>query len=217
MTVAVKICGLREAEHVDAAVDAGAALTGYVFFPKSPRNVSIAETAALTARVPVGVRKVALSVDAEDELLRAIVEGAGVDTLQLHGHETPARVAHVRDPFGLTVIKALPIADQGDVETARRYQDVSDMLLFDAKPPKDATRPGGNAMAFDWTLLTGTSWTVPWMLAGGLDASNVAEALRISGAQMVDVSSAVEDEAGRKDVAKIRAFIAAAHGASSNE
>jgi len=211
MTVDVKICGLREAEHVDAAVNAGAALTGYVFFPKSPRNVSISEAGALTARVPVGVRKVALVVDADDDLLRAIVDGAGVDTLQLHGHETPERVAEVRDTFDLTVMKALPIADQADVEAARSYQDVSDMLLFDAKPPKGATRPGGNAMTFDWTLLKNTKWSVPWMLAGGLDASNVAAALRISGAGMVDVSSAVEDDQGRKDVAKIREFIAAAH------
>jgi len=124
----VKICGLREAEHVDAAVEAGAALTGYVFFPRSPRNVSIAEAAALTARVPDGVRKVALVVDADDELLRAIVDGAGVDTLQLHGHETPERVRDIRDTFGLPVMKALPIADRSDVETARAYQDVSDLL-----------------------------------------------------------------------------------------
>jgi phosphoribosylanthranilate isomerase len=209
----VKICGLREAEHVDAAVEAGAALTGYVFFPRSPRNVSIAEAAALTARVPDGVRKVALVVDADDELLRAIVDGAGVDTLQLHGHETPERVRDIRDTFGLPVMKALPIADRSDVETARAYQDVSDLLLFDAKPPQDATRPGGNATAFDWTLLSGTDWSVPWILAGGLDATNVAEAIRISGARMVDVSSAVEDDTGRKDVEKIRDFIAAAHRA----
>lgn len=213
MTVQVKICGLREAEHVDAAVKAGAALTGYVFFPKSPRNVMIAEAAALTARVPDGVRKVALVVDADDELLRSIVDGAGVDTLQLHGYETPERVREIRDVFELTVMKALPIADQSDVETARTYQDVSDLLLFDAKPPKDATRPGGNAIAFDWTLLSGTDWSVPWMLAGGLDATNVAEAIRISGARMVDVSSAVEDDTGRKDAQKIHEFIAAAHSA----
>lgn len=213
MTVDVKICGLREAEHVDAAVEAGAALTGYVFFPKSPRNVSVAEAAALTVRVPADVRKVALVVDADDHLLSAIVEGAGIDTLQLHGHETPERVQAIRDTFGLTVIKALPISDHSDVETARTYEDVADMLLFDAKPPKDATRPGGNAMAFDWTLLSGTDWSVPWLLAGGLDASNVAEALLISGGAMVDVSSGVEDDQGRKDTAKIRAFIAAAHSA----
>lgn len=213
MNVQVKICGLREAEHVDAAIEAGAALTGYVFFPKSPRNVSIAEAAALTARVPDSVRKVALVVDADDDLLRDIVHGAGVDTLQIHGHETPERVQQVREIFGLTVIKALPISDASDVETARAYQDVSDLLLFDAKPPQDATRPGGNATAFDWTLLSGTDWSVPWMLAGGLDATNVAEAIRISGAKMVDVSSAVEDDTGRKDAQKIREFIAAAHRA----
>lgn len=213
MSVAVKICGLREIEHVKAAAEAGAALTGYVFFPKSPRNVSIDEAAILTAHVPAGVRKVALVVDADDDFLRAIVDGAGVDTLQLHGHETPERVQVIRDAFGLSVMKALPIADQADVKTARAYQNVSDMLLFDAKPAKDATRPGGNATVFDWTLLSGTEWSVPWMLAGGLDASNVAEAISVSGAGMVDVSSAVEDETGRKDAQKIRDFIAAAHNA----
>lgn len=211
MTVAVKICGLREAEHVDAAVEAGAALTGYVFFPKSPRNVSIAEASLLTARVPEGVRKVALTVDADDDLLRAIVDGAGIDTLQLHGHETPERVREIRDLFGLTVMKALPISDQADVDAARGFQEAADMLLFDAKPPKDATRPGGNAMAFDWTLLTGTDWSRPWLLAGGLDTSNVADAIRTSGTDMVDVSSGVEDASGRKDAQKIRDFIAAAH------
>lgn len=210
MTVTVKICGLSEAEHVDAAVAAGAGLTGYVFFPPSPRSVTIAQVAALTARVPDAVRRVALTVDADDALLQAIVAGAGIDTLQLHGDETPERVRQVRATFGLPVIKALPIATQADVEAAQAFDGVADMLLFDAKPPRDATRPGGNAQAFDWGLLTGTAWGVPWLLAGGLDAGNVAEAVRRSGATMVDVSSGVEDAPGRKNAQKIRDFIAAA-------
>lgn len=213
MSVTVKICGLREAEHVDTAVDAGAGLTGFVFFERSPRNVSIPVTAALTARVPEGVRKVALTVDADDDTLRAIVEGAGVDTLQLHGTETVARVNRVREAFGLPVIKALPISTADDVAAAKAYEGHADMLLFDAKPPKDATRPGGNAENFDWTLLQDSGFRVPWLLAGGLDAGNVADAVRISGASMVDVSSGVEDAPGRKNTQKIRDFIAAAHAA----
>lgn len=209
MTVIVKICGLREAGHVDAAVDAGAGLTGFVFFERSPRNVSIQDAAALTARVPESVRKVALTVDADDDLLRAII-GAGVDTLQLHGAETVARVNSVRETFGLPVIKALPISTADDVAAAKTYQGHADMLLFDAKPPKDATRPGGNAESFDWTLLQDAGFRVPWLLAGGLDAGNVADAVRISGAPMVDVSSGVEDAPGRKNTRKIRDFIAAA-------
>jgi len=213
MTAIVKICGLREAEHVDAAVDAGAGLTGFVFFAPSPRNVSIAEAAALTARVPEGVPRVALSVDADDDFLGEIARGAGIDILQLHGSENLARVAHIKSTFGLPVIKALPISSAEDIATARAYEDLADMLLFDAKPPKDATRPGGNAESFDWTLLQGLSFGVPWLLAGGLDASNVGQALKITGAPMVDVSSGVEDAPGRKSSRKIRDFIAAVEAA----
>lgn len=209
MSTIVKICGLREARHVDAAVAAGAGLTGFVFFPPSPRNVSIEEAASLTARVPESVRKVALTVDADDDLLARIVAGAGIDTVQLHGSETPARVDHVRKAFGLPVIKALPISSADDVAAARIFEGHADMLLFDAKPPKDATRPGGNAESFDWTLLQGIDFQVPWLLAGGLDASNVARALSITGAPMVDVSSGVEDAPGQKSTQKIRDFIAA--------
>ncbi len=209
MSTIVKICGLREARHVDAAVAAGAGLTGFVFFPPSPRNVSIEEAASLTARVPESVRKVALTVDADDDLLARIVAGAGIDTVQLHGSETPARVDHVRKAFGLPVIKALPISSADDVAAARIFEGHADVLLFDAKPPKDATRPGGNAESFDWTLLQGIDFQVPWLLAGGLDASNVARALSITGAPMVDVSSGVEDAPGQKSTQKIHDFIAA--------
>ncbi len=209
MSAIVKICGLRQAEHVDAAVAAGAGLTGYVFFPASPRNVSIAEAALLTARVPDNVRKVALTVDADDELLRRIVDGAGIDTLQLHGLESVARVDEIRQKFGLPVIKALPIEAAGDLVSARAFEGHADMLLFDAKPPKHATRPGGNAEPFDWRLLQGLKFNVPWLLAGGLDADNVAEALRLTGAPMVDVSSGVEEAPGQKSSRKIHDFIAA--------
>jgi len=213
MTATVKICGLREPEHVDAAVEAGAGLTGFVFFPPSPRNLSIAEAAALTARVPAGVCKVALSVDAGDDFLADIVKNAGIGTLQLHGSESVARVSQIKKAFGLPVIKALPISSAEDIAAARAYEDHADLLLFDAKPPKDATRPGGNAESFDWMLLQGLSFRVPWLLAGGLDASNVAEALNITGAPMVDVSSGVEDAPGQKSSRKIRDFIAAVKAA----
>lgn len=213
MTVAVKICGLMQAEHVDAAVEAGAALTGFVFFPPSPRSLEVAQAAALTGRVPENVRKVALTVDADDALLDAIVDGAGVDMLQLHGRETLERVDAIRKIYGLPVIKAMPISTVEDVAAARAYETHADYLMFDAKPPKDATRPGGNAETFDWDLLAGAQWTVPWFLAGGLDAGNVADAVRRTGASYVDVSSGVEDAPGVKNADKIRAFIAAAHRA----
>ena len=209
MSAIVKICGLKEARHVDAALQAGAGLTGFVFFERSPRNVSISEAAELTARVPDGIGKVALSVNADDEFLRSIVDGAGIDTLQLHGSETPERVGEIKLLFGLPVIKALPIETADDLRAARDYEGVADMLLFDAKPPKDATRPGGNAETFDWTLLSGEKWQVPWLLAGGLTPENVGEALRISGATMVDVSSGIEDAPGQKSAQKIHDFIAA--------
>ena len=213
MSVEVKICGLSEAAHVDVAVNAGAALTGFVFFPHSPRNVTIEQAAALTARVPEGVRKVALTVNADDAFLAEIVADAGIDTLQLHGDEDAARVRAVRATFGLPVIKALPVSSAEDVAAAHVYAEVADMLLFDAKPPADATRPGGNALTFDWDLLKGADFRVPWLLAGGLTPENVADAIRSTGAVMVDVSSGVEETPGHKSAEKIRAFIKAAHSA----
>lgn len=198
---------------MDAAVDAGAALTGFVFFSRSPRNVTIEQAAALSARVPAGVRKVALTVNTDDAFLAKIVEGAGIDTLQLHGDEDVARVRAVREMFGLPVIKALPVSTAEDIVAAQAFGDVADMLLFDAKPPADATRPGGNAMTFDWDLLKGADFRVPWLLAGGLTPENVADAVRSTGAAMVDVSSGVEDTPGHKCAAKIRTFIKAAHSA----
>ncbi len=213
MTAAVKICGLREPEHVTAAVEAGAALTGFVFFPPSPRSIDIEKARALTATVPEGVRKVALTVDADDDLLTAIAAGAGIDMLQFHGKETPARVADARVRYQLPIIKALPVAEAADVSAAKAYEFSADMILFDAKPPKDATRPGGNAETFDWDLLSGLELGLPWLLAGGLTIDNVTDAVRRTNAEMVDVSSGVEDAPGQKSSSKIRAFIEAVKAA----
>lgn len=209
MKIQTKICGLSTPEAVDCAVEAGAAMVGFVFFPPSPRSISVAGAKPLTDRVPDGVKKVALTVNADDDLLSEIVEGAGIDVLQLHGNEPPERVFEIRHKFNLPVIKALPVEDNVDLMVARGYDAVVDYFLFDAKPPKDATRPGGNAVSFDWTLLRGFSLAKPWLLAGGLTPENVGEAVEISGAHLVDVSSGVEDQPGVKNLDKIRAFLAA--------
>ncbi len=209
MKTQTKICGLRTPESVDCAVEAGAAMVGFVFFPRSPRAISIAEAAELTKRVPDGVKKVALTVNADDALLEEIVEKAGVDVLQLHGNEQPERAFEIRHTYNLPVIKALPVEDPVDLMVARGYDGVVDYFLFDAKPPADATRPGGNAVAFDWTLLKDFSLAKPWLLAGGLTPDNVAEAVQTSGAHWVDVSSGVEDAPGEKNLDRIRAFLAA--------
>ncbi len=215
MPIEAKICGLTTADAVDAAVAGGAAMCGFVFFPPSPRALTPEAAAPLIGRVPDGVARVGLSVDADNALLAAMIEVGGVDTLQLHGHESVARVAEVKARFGVPVIKVLPIAGADDVAAARAYEDVADRLMFDAKPPKDATRPGGNAVAFDWTLLAGETWSKPWILAGGLTPENVALAVRASGASAVDVSSGVEDAPGRKNLNKIAGFLAAVKALSS--
>jgi phosphoribosylanthranilate isomerase len=206
----VKICGLREAAHVEAAVRGGAAYVGFVFFPKSPRNLTLSEAARLAAAVPPGVAKVALTVDADDAALDALLAEVPVDMLQLHGHETPQRVAEVRARYGLPVMKAVGVAGEEDLPALEAYGRVADQLLVDAKPPKGADLPGGNGLAFDWRLIAGRRWPVPWMLAGGLTPDNVAEAVRLTGARQVDVSSGVESHPGVKDPARIAAFLAAA-------
>jgi len=206
----VKICGLKTPGVVDAAVNAGADMVGFVFFGPSPRNLDTAMAAELMARVPNGVTTVALTVDAEDTLLADIVENTSAQLLQLHGSESPEHVTALKARFGLPVMKMLSVSGAADLAAAKAYESVADRLLFDAKPPKDATRPGGNAMAFDWTVLRDFTSPLPWMLAGGLTAENVADAVRISGATEVDVSSGVEDAPGVKNTDKIRAFIAAA-------
>lgn len=211
MSVAAKICGLSSAEAVAEAVKGGAAYVGFVFYPPSPRAVSAAAAGALCAAVPEGVRRVGLFVDAADEAIAAVLGEAALDLLQFHGHEPPARVAAARARFGRPVIKAVAIAGPADLAVAERYEAVADMLLFDAKPPRrpDAL-PGGNGLAFDWQLISGHRWARPWMLSGGLTAELLPQAVRLSAAQIVDVSSGVEEAPGRKDLAKIRAFLAAA-------
>jgi len=209
--IKVKICGLSSPETVQAAVEAGADFVGFVFFARSPRAVTAAQAAILARGVPADVAKVGLFVDADDVAIADVLAQAGLDYLQLHGAETPERVGQIRARFGLPVIKAVAIAGAADIDRARTYEAVSDILLFDAKPPqtKDAL-PGGNGLVFDWTLIAGRTWTRPWMLSGGLDAGNLGEAVRISGAKMVDVSSGVESAPGVKDIVKIRGFVEAA-------
>ena len=212
MSVDVKICGISTPEAMDAAVEAGAAFVGLVFYPPSPRAVTPEDAAALAARVPGGVVKTGLLVDADDAAIEAILNEVPLDLLQLHGSETPERVATVKARFGLPVMKVVKLRQLGDLEAAEPYLPVADRLLFDAKPPaemKDAL-PGGNALAFDWSILKGRTWPLPWMLAGGLTAENIAEAVATTGASALDTSSGVEDAPGQKNPEKIRAFLAAA-------
>jgi phosphoribosylanthranilate isomerase len=208
--VAVKICGLTSPEDVIAAADAGARYVGFVFFPKSPRNVSVAQASALAAEVPFGVAKVALTVNADDALLDEITQNVAIDILQLHGSESVERVAEIKARTGLPVMKAIGISDAEDLQKIVDYGRVADMLLVDAKPPKNADLPGGNGLAFDWRLLAGRKWAVPWMLAGGLTHENVQQAIQLTGARQVDVSSGVESAPGVKDPAKIASFVSAA-------
>ena len=214
MDVRVKICGLREEAHVAAAVEAGARYVGFVFFAKSPRNMTVETAARLAATVPPGVAKVALVVDATDAELDAMVAAVPLDMLQLHGNESPDRVAGIRARFGLPVMKAVGIAGPEDVEKIALYGKVADQILVDAKAPKGAAVPGGNGLSFDWTLIARKYWPCPWMLAGGLTPDNVAEAIRLTGARQVDVSSGVELAPGVKDAGLIRAFVAAAQAAA---
>ncbi|WP_170561102.1 phosphoribosylanthranilate isomerase [Ruegeria atlantica] len=210
--VAVKICGLTAPDHVRAAADAGARYVGFVFFSKSPRHLDLGAAAGLAQLVPAGVAKVALTVNATDEELDHIVESVPLDMLQLHGKETPQRVSEVRDRFGLPVMKAIGIAEAEDLSSIDLYSEVADQLLIDAKPPRTSELPGGNGLAFDWRLLAGRKyWRKPWMLAGGLTPDNVAEAIRMTGAKQVDVSSGVESSPGIKDSIKISEFVSAAH------
>ncbi|RNF34229.1 phosphoribosylanthranilate isomerase [Paracoccus methylarcula] len=206
----VKICGLREPEHVTAALDAGARYLGFNFFPKSPRAVSGAQAAELADMVPAGIARVGLFVNPEDALLESVLAEVPLDMIQLHGGETPERVTEIKARFGLPVMKAVGIATQEDLPQLIDYGTVADMLLVDAKAPKDAVLPGGNGLAFDWRLLVGRRWLKPWLLAGGLTPANVAEAIRLTKAPGVDVSSGVETAPGQKDSGLIRDFIAAA-------
>ncbi|WP_374375158.1 phosphoribosylanthranilate isomerase [Tabrizicola sp.] len=210
--VRVKICGLKTPGDVAAVGAAGGAYAGFNFFPKSPRFVTpdLARDLALSA--PDGLCKVALVVDADDATLDAIVQAVPLDMLQLHGRETPARVAEIKARHGLPVMKAIGVAGEADLAALLDYQLVADQILIDAKAPKDAVLPGGNGLTFDWRLLVGRKWLKPWMLAGGLTPDNVAQAVRLTGARQVDVASGVESAPGVKDAARIAAFVEAAQG-----
>jgi phosphoribosylanthranilate isomerase len=211
MSIAAKICGLSTEAAVATAVAEGAAFVGFIFYPPSPRAVSAEKAAELCAGAPRTVARVGTFVDADDDAIASVLEAAPIDILQFHGNESPARVADAKARFARPVMKAVSIAGAEDVAASIQYEDVADMLLFDAKPPRctDAL-PGGNGLAFDWGLIAGRSWRRPWMLSGGLNAELLPEAVRISGAKMVDVSSGVESRPGVKDLGKIRAFMAAA-------
>lgn len=208
--IRVKICGLKTEADVAAVAASGAAYMGLVFFAKSPRNLTIPEARILALAAPVGLAKVALTVNADDAALDAIVEAMPLDMLQLHGAETPERVAEVRARYGLPVMKAVGVADEGDLAALLEYSFVADQILVDAKPPKNADLPGGNGLSFDWRLVAQRRWLRPWMLAGGLTPQNVAEAVRLTNARQVDVSSGVESSPGVKDPALIAAFLRAA-------
>lgn len=207
--IRTKVCGLSTAETVAAAVAGGVAYIGFNFVRKSPRYVTPEVARALALDVPEGVGKVGLVVSPSDADLDALLDVVPLDFIQLHGDETPERVSEVRARYGLPVIKAVGIRDAGDLDTLPGYEAVADMVLVDAKPPRDAVLEGGNGVAFDWRLITGRRWPKPWMLAGGLTAGNVAEAVRLTGARQVDLSSGVETAPGVKDVGMIRDFLKA--------
>lgn len=211
MSVEAKICGINAPEAMRAAVDGGAAYAGLVFYPPSPRYVTPAAAGSLAQIAGADMVKVGLFVDIDDSVLSEVLAQVPLDLLQLHGSETPDRVRAIKDITGLPVMKAIKIATADDVAAAEAYLGVADRLLFDAKAPPDmdGALPGGNALRFDWELLGGRSWPCPWMLSGGLDAASVAEAVRISGAPAVDVSSGVEDRPGVKSIARIEAFLTA--------
>lgn len=213
MGIAAKICGLSGEAAVAAAVESGAAYVGFVFYPPSPRAVTPARAGALCDAVPEGVRRVGMFVDADDTAIAAVLAAAPLDILQFHGHESPERVAEARERFGREVMKAISVAAEEDVDAAVSYEKVADLLLFDAKPPRRADAlPGGNGLVFDWRLIAGRDWRLPWVLSGGLTAELLPEAVRISGATAVDVSSGVERRPGDKDPDKIRAFLKVARG-----
>jgi phosphoribosylanthranilate isomerase len=213
MAPIVKICGLSTAETLDAALTAGADMVGFVFFPKSPRHVAYETARALGRQARGRAKIVALSVDADDDTLSRIVEALSPDILQLHGSETPARVVEIGELYARPTMKAIGVAAREDLAAAEPYEHAADFLLIDAKPVRGAVLPGGNGLAFDWRLTRGFSPRKPWLLSGGLDPVNVAEAIARTGAQGVDVSSGVESAPGVKDGARIRAFIGAARQA----
>lgn len=212
MSIDAKICGVSDRAAINASIAGGARYVGFVFFPRSPRHVTPTQAAALSAMLPESVIPVALAVDPDDDLIAEIDAQVGISMFQLHGSESLERVADIKSRTGKRVMKAIKVSAASDFDVASSYLGVADMLLFDAKPPTDMvnTLPGGNAVSFDWTLLVGRDWPLPWMLSGGLDPDNVAEAIMVSGASAVDVSSGVESAPGVKDPALIVEFLATA-------
>jgi phosphoribosylanthranilate isomerase len=213
MTPLVKICGLSTPATFDAALEAGADMVGFVFFPKSPRHIDWATARALGQQARGRAKIVALSVDADDETLKRIVDALSPDLMQLHGSETPARVKEIGELCARPTMKAIGVASRADLAAAKAYEGVADLLLIDAKPPKDAALPGGNGRPFEWSLTRDFHPSIPWLLSGGLDPLTVETAIALSGARGVDVSSGVESAPGVKDGAKIKAFVAAARRA----
>ena len=214
MAINVKICGITTPGALMAASSAGASHMGLNFYPPSPRAVTLDAAADLAGQAPDGLTRVGVFVDPDDSLLNAVLGAVPLDWVQLLGAESGTRVAEIGAAFAKPVVKAISIADRGDIELAHSYENVADFLLFDAKPPKSMAHslPGGTGLAFDWTLIAGETWSVPWILAGGLTRDNVGEAISRTGARFVDVSSGVEDEPGVKSPAKIKAFVEAAQG-----
>jgi len=215
MTIAVKICGLTSTDAIDAAVSAGASYGGLVFHPNSPRNLTPEQARSLADHMRGRLKIVALIVDMDDAGIEALVTAVRPDFLQLHGSESARRTAYIRGKFGVPVIKVLPVGEAADLAAAAEYEHAADMLMFDARPPKGAERPGGHGAAFDWKILGGKTFTKLWFLAGGLAPDNVARALELSGARLVDVSSGVESAPGVKDPQRIRDFIQAAQKPAS--
>ena len=215
MSVLVKICGVNRPEPLEAALSGGADMVGFVFFEKSPRHIDLALAKKLSAQVGGRAEKVALVVNADDARIAAIIAALAPDWLQLHGNEPPERVAALRC-YGIPILKAIGVAEKADLVGAAAYEGVADRLLFDAKPPKNAVLPGGNGLTFDWSLIhdyAASGRRKDWLLSGGLNAENVGEAIRLTGAPGVDVSSGVEIAPGEKSAEKILAFIAAARAA----
>jgi phosphoribosylanthranilate isomerase len=215
MTVAVKICGITSPDAIDAAAPAGALYGGLVFHPRSPRFVALDKARALADRMRGRLKSVALVTDMDDTGIASLLKAVKPDFLQLHGNETVQRTADIGARFGIAIIKALPVAEASDLAAAADYEKVADMLMFDARPPKGAERPGGHGASFDWKILSGRTFRKPWFLAGGLGPENVARAIELSGAKLVDVSSGVESAPGVKDPSRIAAFINAARSSAS--
>ncbi len=209
MAVNVKICGLSTPNTIQAAVDAGASHIGFVFYEKSPRNVTAELVADLCAKIPASVIKTGVFVNPGNDQIKSTLAHAPLDLIQLHGEETPERISEIKSRFTLPVMKAVAINCSEHIEQAKTYENIADMLLFDAKAPDtlEGGLPGGNGLSFDWQLIHGTKWQIPWMLSGGLSADNISQAIDISGAEFIDVSSGVESRPGEKNIAKIKAFI----------